>query len=163
MRRPLAVLALAAVYATAIPAQEGEQPRRTATGDRLAPTSHSPLPAQRSQYWYVPDSALSPATARRDAANARLARGAELIAAGDFAAALPLVNTRDLDGSVLAPYARYYSAVAQAGLARADEADATLKALNPAKLEGALKETASVLQASVAVKRGEAERAEDLL
>ena len=179
MRRPLAVLTLAALYATALPAQDsaplsrearspaealaGEQPRSTSAGDRLAPTSHSPLPAQRSQYWYVPDSALSPATARRDAASTRLARGAELIAAGDFAAALPLVNTRDLDGSVLAPYARYYTAVAQVGLARADAADATLKALNPAQLVGALKETGSVLQASVAVKRGEAERAEDLL
>lgn len=165
MRRPLAVLALAALYATVIPAQDQplEPSRRMGAGGPLTPTSHPPLPAQRSQYWFVPDSALSPATARRDAANARLARGAELIASGDFAAALPLVNTRDLDGSPLAPYARYYTALAQVGLARANEADATLKALDPSRLEGALKETAAVLQATVAVKRGEVERAEDLL
>jgi soluble lytic murein transglycosylase len=171
VRRPLAVLTLAALYATAIPAQDRLTSREGALRSPadapaeagLSATSHPPLPAQRSHYWFVPDSALSPATARRDAATARLARGAELIASGDFAAALPLVNTRDLDGSLLAPYARYYTAVAQVGLARADEADATLKTLDPAKLEGALKETATVLQASVAVKRGQAERAEDLL
>src|SRR5688500_9636546 len=142
MRGALAVLALAALSATATPAQDRAP----------APTSHPPLPAQRSHYWFVPETALSPAAARRDAARdggiARLARGVDLIASGDFSAALPLVNSRDLDGSVLAPYARYYTAVALAGLARVDDADATLKALAPAKLEGALKETASVLQAS---------------
>jgi soluble lytic murein transglycosylase len=171
VRRPLTVLALAALYATAIPAQDRQasseasrrSPGETPSDAGLAPTSHPPLPAERSHYWFVPDSALSPATARRDPAAARLARGAELVASGDFTAALPLVNTRDLDGSVLAPYARYYTALAQVGLARADEADATLKALNPSRLEGALKETAAVLHASVAIKRGEAERAEDML
>jgi soluble lytic murein transglycosylase len=44
-----------------------------------------------------------------------------------------------------------------------DEADTTLKALVAAKPEGALKETAALLLAEVAVKRGEASRAEDLL
>src|SRR5688572_27103560 len=153
MRGALAVLALAALSATATPAQDRAP----------APTSHPPLPAQRSHYWLIPETALSPASARRDAANTRLARGVELIASGDFAAALPLVSPREFDGSVLGPYARYYTAVALVGLARVDEADATLKALAPAKLEGALKETASVLQASVAVKRGEPGEAEDLL
>jgi soluble lytic murein transglycosylase len=153
VRGALAVLALAALSATATPAQDRAP----------APTSHPPLPAQRSHYWLIPETALSPASARRDAANTRLARGVELIASGDFAAALPLVSPRDFDGSVLGPYARYYTAVALVGLARVDEADATLKALAPAKLEGALKETASVLQASVAVKRGQPGEAEDLL
>jgi soluble lytic murein transglycosylase len=167
--RALAVLALAALYATAVPAQDRASSREAAgaAGDRLAPTSHAPLPAQRSHYWFIPETAFSSATARRDAARdgaiARLARGADLIASADFAAALPLVNSRDLDGSVLGPYARYYTAVALVGLARVDEADATLKTLTPVKLEGALKETASVLQASVAVKRGEPDEAEDLL
>jgi soluble lytic murein transglycosylase len=165
VRRALAVLALAALYATAVPAQDRASSRDAggAAGDRLAPTSHLPLPAQRSHYWFIPETAFSPAAARRDAAIARLARGVELIASADFAAALPLVNSRDLDGSVLGPYTRYYTAVALAGLARVDEADATLKAMTPAKLEGALKETASLLQASVAVKRGEPGEAEDLL
>ncbi|HET9195916.1 MAG TPA: transglycosylase SLT domain-containing protein [Vicinamibacterales bacterium] len=172
MRRALAVLALAALYATAMPAQDRASSRDAAgaAADRLAATSHPPLPAQRSHYWFVPETAFSAATARRDARDAaregamvRLARGVELIGSADFAAALPLVNSRDLDGSVLGPYARYYTAVALVGLARVDEADAILKALAPAKLDGALKETASVLQASVAVKRGEPAEAEDLL
>jgi len=165
VRRALAVLTLAALYAAAVPAQDRASSRDAAgtAGDRLAPTSHLPLPAQRSHYWFIPETAFSPAAARRDAAIARLARGVELIASADFAAALPLVNSRDLDGSVLGPYARYYTAVALAGLARVDEADATLKAMTPAKLEGALKETASLLQASVAIKRGKPGEAEDLL
>ncbi len=172
MRRALTVLALAALYVSAMPAQDRASSRDAAgaAADRLAATSHPPLPAQRSHYWFVPETAFSAATARRDARDAaregaivRLARGVELIGSADFAAALPLVNSRDLDGSVLGPYARYYTAVALVGLARVDEADATLNALAPAKLEGALKETASVLQASVAVKRGEPAEAEDLL
>ena len=172
MRRALTVLALAALYVSAMPAQDRASSRDAAgaAADRLAATSHPPLPAQRSHYWFVPETAFSAATARRDARDAaregaivRLARGVELIGSADFAAALPLVNSRDLDGSVLGPYARYYTAVALVGLARVDEADATLNALAPAKLEGALKETASVLQASVAVKRGEPGEAEDLL
>jgi soluble lytic murein transglycosylase len=163
VRQALAVLALATLCATGIPAQSPEQPRRTGAGDRLAPTSHPPLPAQRSQYWFVPDAALSPTTARRDAAIQRLARGVELVSEGDFIEALPLVSQRELDGTLLGPYARYYTAVTLVGLARIDEADATLKALAPSKLDGALKETATLLLASVAVKRGEPERAEDLL
>jgi soluble lytic murein transglycosylase len=163
VRRPLAVLALAMLCAGGMPAQERASSREASAGASLAPTSHPPLPAERSHYWLVPDSALSPSTARRDAAVERLARGAELIAAGDFGAALPLVSGRDLDASPLGLYARYYTAAAQAGLTRVDEAAATLKALAPANLQGALKETAALLQASVAVKRGEPELAEDLL
>ena len=153
MRRALAAFALAVLCAAAIPAQE---PRR------IAPTTHPPLPAQRSQYWYVGEAALS-STARRDAAAVRLARGVELIASEDFTAALPLVSTRDLDVSVLAPYARYYAAITQIGLGRLDEADATLKALVTSKLEGALRESATLALADVAVKRGNPGRAEDLL
>ena len=172
MKPALAVLALAMLCAAAIPAQERPPSRDALRRDdrppsredlRLAPTTHPPLPAQRSQYWFVADAAFSPATARRDAATARFARGVELIASGDFAAGLPLVSPRDLDTSVLGPYARYYTAVAQIGLARVDEADATLKPLVSSKLEGALKESATLLLADVAIKRGDAGRAEDLL
>ena len=173
MKPTLAALALAMLCAAAIPAQE-RPPSRDAlrrspaealakADDRLAPTTHPPLPAQRSQYWFVADAAFSPASARRDAAIARFARGVELIASGDFAAGLPLVSPRDLDTSVLGPYARYYTAVAQIGLARVDEADATLKPLVSSNLEGALKESATLLLADVAIKRGDAGRAEDLL
>jgi len=166
VKRALAAFALATVCVAAIPAQDRpssrETPRRS-DADRLAPTTHPPLPAQRSQFWYVGETALSPVTARRDAAVARFARGVELIASGDFAAALPLVSARDLEASVLTPYARYYTAIAQVGLARFDEADATLKALVTSKLEGALKESATLALADVALKRGDSGRAEDLL
>ena len=165
MKRALAIFALATLCVTGAPAQDRtpEQSRRTGAGDRLAPTAHPPLPAQRSQYWFVPDAALAPATARRDAAIQRLARGVNLIASGDFAGGLPLVSPRDLDGTPLGPYARYYTAAAQIGLARLDDADATLRSLSPSNLDGALKETAALMLADVAVKRGDAGRAEDLL
>src|SRR6185436_19364317 len=85
------------------------------------------------------------------------------IASGDFAAGLPLVSPRDLDASALGSYARYYTAVAQNGLGRIDEADATLKTLFAAKPVGALKESAALLLADVAIKRGDPGRAEDVL
>ncbi len=165
MKRALAVLALATLCVSASPAQDRvpDQPRRSGAGDRLAPTTHPPLPAQRSQYWFVSDAVLSPVTAQRDTAAQRLARGVTLIASGDFAGGLPLVSSRDLDGTPLGPYARYYTALAEIGLARVDAADATLKALAPSKLEGALKETGALMLADVAVKRGNPDRAEDLL
>ena len=165
MRRPLAVVAVATLCAAGVPAQDRtpDQPRRTGAGDRLAPTTHPPLPAQPSQYWYVPDSALSASTARRDAAIARFARGVMLIESGDFDAGLPLVSPRDLDATPLAAYARYYTAVAQVGLVRLVDADATLKALTASKPDGALRESATLLLADVAVKRGEPDRAENLL
>jgi soluble lytic murein transglycosylase len=163
VRRALPVLALATLCAIGMPAQDRASSRDTAGESSLVPTSHPPLPAERSHYWFVPDTAFSTATARRDAPIDRLARGIDLIASGDFAAALPLVNSPELDKTPLGPYARYYTAVAQVGLSRVDEAAATLKALVPARREGALKETAALLEASVAVKRGEPEVAEDLL
>ena len=156
MRRALAILALATLCVSGIPAQDR-------TSDRLAPTAHPPLPAQRSHYWLIPEAALAPSATPRDASVERLARGVTLIAAGDFAGGLPLVSPGDLDGTRLGPYARYYTALAQIGLARLDAADATLKALAPSKLEGALRETATLMLADVAVKRGDADRAEDLL
>ena len=166
MRRTLAILALATICGVATPAQDRspEQPRRTgaAVVDRLAPTAHPPLPAQRSQYWYVPDAVLSQAP-RRDEAIARIARGVKLVADGDFAGALPLVAQRDLDGTLLAPYARYYSAVAQAGLSQLEAADAMLTSLLSMTLDGALKETATLMLADIAVKRGDPGRAENLL
>ena len=155
MKRALAILTLATLCVTAAPAQD--------RADRLAPTAHPPLPLQRSEYWFVPESALASASARPDAATARLARGVSLIAEGDFAAGLPLVDSRDLDATPLGRYARYYTALAQIGLSRVDAADATLKALAPSKLEGALRESATMMLADVAVKKGDAERAEDLL
>jgi soluble lytic murein transglycosylase len=165
VRRPLAVVAVATLCAAGVPAQDRtpEQPRRTGAGDRLAPTTHPPLPAQPSQYWYVADTAFSPSTARRDVAIARFARGVTLIASGDFEAGLPLVSPRDLDATPLGPYSRYYTAVAETGLSRLADADATLKALTASRLEGALRENAALLLADVAIKRGEAGRAEDLL
>jgi soluble lytic murein transglycosylase len=139
--------------------------RRTGAAERLQPTLHPPLPGHPAQYWFVPDpSAARTGTASRaEDAAARFARGARLIAGGDFAEGLRLVTPQDLAGSPLEPYAHHYRAVALEGLSRLEEADATLTALTARKPEGYLKESATLLLASVAIARGDAGRAEDLL
>ena len=158
-------LAITAVLALTAQDRAPDQARRTGAGDRLQPTAHPPLPLQPSHYWFVPDpsAASTPAARRVDDAAARFARGARLIAAGDFAAGLPLVTPQDLAGSPLEPYAHFYRAIALEGLSRLDEADAGLTALVARKPEGYLREAATLRLGDVAVARDDAERAEDLL
>src|SRR5688572_8999296 len=59
----------------------------------LASTAHPPLPGDLSLYWFVPDTSSSEApVSRPDAvAAARLAKGAQLVATKDYAAALPFL------------------------------------------------------------------------
>jgi soluble lytic murein transglycosylase len=143
----------------------GDQPRSSTAGDRLAPTAHPPLPADPSQYWFVPDAPASPTSAsgRENTALMRFTRGAQLIASGEFAAGLPLVSTKELAASPLAPYADYYMGVALAGLSRLAEADAVLTELAVRKPEGYLREAGTLRLADVLVRNGAAARAEDLL
>lgn len=91
------------------------------------------------------------------------AKGAALIAGGDFAAGLPLVNTPALATTPLAHYAQYYTGIAQHELSLLPQADATLTALVAKKPEGYLKELAIARLAEVAIARQDAGRAEDLL
>ena len=140
MKKSLVTIALAIAAVLALTAQDRapDQARRAGAADRLQPTAHPPLPRQLSHYWFVPDpsAASTPAGRGLDDAVARFARGARLIAAGDFAAGLPLVTPQDLVGSPLEPYAQFYRAVALEGLSRLDEADASLTALVARKPEG---------------------------
>jgi soluble lytic murein transglycosylase len=133
-----------------------------ARGIELSPTAHAPLPAKLAHYWYVPETSTSAARGQQDAAT-RLARGAELISAGNFTAGLPLVSASDLSGSPLELYALYYSGIALAGLSRPAEAATVLGELAARMPQGYLSEAGTLALAEVLVQNGEAMRAEDLL
>jgi soluble lytic murein transglycosylase len=166
VKKPVVTVALVIATALALLAQEGppEQPRR-AVADRLQPTAHPPLPGDPSRYWFVPDvsATRTPPARGPEAAASRFARGARLIAAGDFAQGLPLVNPQELAGSPLEPYAHYYRALALEGVGRLDEADAALTTLLARMPSGYLTEGGTLRLGAVAVARNDAERAEDLL
>ena len=135
---------------------------RRARGIELSPTAHPPLPSDIGQYWYVPETATAAGRGQQEAAT-RLARGAELISAGDFKAGLPLVSAKDLAGSPLELYAQYYTGVALAGLARPAEAATVLSELAARTPQGYLSEAGTLALADALVQNGEAMRAEDIL
>jgi soluble lytic murein transglycosylase len=135
------------------------------SGPRLTTTAHPPLPRHESEYWLVPDPAAVPKRGKQAAETAaqRFARGAKLVAAGDFAAGLPLVTGANLASTPLAPYGVYYSAVALHGLKRSSEADDVLTTLSKADLKGYLDEVVPLRLAEVALARGDARRAAEIL
>ncbi|NOT44901.1 MAG: hypothetical protein HOP14_09910, partial [Acidobacteria bacterium] len=97
----------------------------------LVPTPHPPLPGHPSLYWLVPDPAVpsrAAGAAGEDAALERLAEGVARIAAGDYAAGLPLVDPAGLTRSPLLAYAHFYRGVAMAGLERPRDARAEFAA-----------------------------------
>jgi soluble lytic murein transglycosylase len=166
-------LAALATLAVALAATAGPRAQDRAAADgttratvtpRLTTTSHPPLPGRVSQYWLVPETAIG--RAGRQAADmpaARFARGARLIADGDFAAGLPLVTGADLSATPLAQYSRYYAAVALHELGRAAEADNLLSPVVEAEPAGYLGEIAALRLADVALSRDDANRAADIL
>jgi soluble lytic murein transglycosylase len=107
-------------------------PAQAPEGPRLFPTDHPPLPAQESHYW------IAPAETPPLPAAQRFARGAGLIAAGDFAAGLPLVSSSEVADSPLGVYAAFYRAAALAGLSRFDEAASALRAAGARRPNGYL-------------------------
>ncbi len=119
------------------------------------------MPGDLSLYWLAPPA--SPANVGRPAGWDRLALGARLIAAQDFAAALPLVSSPEAAGSTLGDYARYYTGVAQFGLGRHDQALLTLSLLAARELDGALREAVPVKLAEVALALNAPDRAEGAL
>ncbi len=129
----------------------------------IATTNHPPLPSHPSLYWLVPDSAPGRAAGRpvEESPAARFARGVRLVAAGDFAAALPLVRA-DLGSTPLAPYGRYYTGLALLGLQQFDEAEAAFDAAGDSA-RGALEEAAPLRMAEAALGRGDAARAAAIL
>jgi hypothetical protein len=63
------------------------------TGPALSTTSHPPLPGHPSLFWLVPESSLTRSSSGPQTVSAavdRFARGAALIANGDYAAGLRL-------------------------------------------------------------------------
>src|SRR5688572_18851308 len=148
-----------------LPLCVGVRAQGTANGNTRAPgvsgiatTNHPPLPAQPSLYWLLPE----PGTGRSTDAGARFARGAKLIDDGDFAAGLPLVQGADLAATPLADYSRYYVGVALHGLRRFEEAGAALEPLE-GDVEGFLEEAVPLRRAEIALARGDADEAADLL
>lgn len=125
---------------------------------QLFPTAHAPLPPTPAHYWLIPE-----APAKANDAGLRFARGAALIAQGDFSAGLPLVTHADIARTPLAGYAQLYAGIAQHELKRLADADATLTALLKRKPEGHLYELAVSRLAAVALDRQDAGRAENLL
>ena len=135
-------------------------------GTTLSTTTHAPLPSHPSLYWLVPDTSLTRSSVgvqSQDAAASRFARGASLIANGEYAAGLPLVTNADLSGTPLAQYSRYYAGLGLFALRRLGEADAVLMAVADAKPDGYLKEVALLRVADTALALGEPKRAVDLL
>ena len=169
MVRRLAVVAVGAVaVALCVGDSFGAQGRSAADSAAgsaaVTTTSHPPLPAHPSLYWLVPDTPASRSAARQTEATGlrQLARGAALIADTDFAGGLSLVNGAALGATPLAQYGRYYAGVALLGLGRADEAGATLAALD-GRVEGYLKEALPLRMAEVALTRDDPEGAVDIL
>ena len=151
----------AAAYSGTVTA--GAQAPATA---RMAPvpTPHAPLPSDLSLYWLVPPPSGRPASRQTTNPGLRaLARGSDLIARQDFAAALPLVSSPEALASSRGEYARYYTGIAQAGLNRLEDALLTFSLLAARDLDGALKELVPLKMAEVALTLGVAERAEGAL
>ncbi len=160
-------LALLALVTLALGAASGHQvlaqSRPLVTS--LSTTTHAPLPSHPSLYWLVPEASLTRTAGiqSQNAAASRFAKGASLIANGDFAAGLPLVTGADLTGTPLAQYSRYYAGLALSGLRRMAEADAVLMAVLDARPEGYLKEVAPLRLADTALALSDPKRAVDLL
>jgi soluble lytic murein transglycosylase len=118
-------------------------------------TVHPALPHDLAHYWFVPElgATRSIVGAAGEDGAARFARGVNLVASQQYAAALPLVSARALAGTPLADYAQYYTGVALAGVSRLPEADAVLTALLQRRPEGPLRELATLRLADVVMAR----------
>ena len=130
---------------------------------RLVPTAHRPLPANASLYWLVPDEAARAAASRENTPIARFARGARLIADGQYTAGLPLVRGADLQATPLAAYGQYYAGLALVGLGRLDEAQETLTALDKRDPAGYLEEAVPMQLADIAATKRDTKEALDHL
>ena len=142
-RHAASVLALLALVALTGTARE--------QSDQLSQTIHPPLPATSSELWLVPTAdQVGP---RAVALYAPLVQGAEKFAAGDYAAAFPLVSQPALASTDLADYATDYTAMTHLRLSRSAEARRLFRTLREKKPDGYL---------SVAATLGEGEAAETL-
>ena len=123
----LAVLTMVILVGLDLRAQDVTGPAPSQV-ERLAPTLHPPLPNRPADFWFVPDSRAGTSTPRSETASQKFARGARLVDRGEFAAGLPLVSV-ELSATPLVSYARYYRALALAGVNRLPEAIFLLEGL----------------------------------
>ena len=130
---------------------------------RLVPTAHRPLPPHPSLYWLVPDDATRAAASRDNTPIGRFARGAKLIADGQFTAGLPLVRGVDVQATPLGAYSQYYAGLALVGLGRLDEAQETLAALDKRDPAGYLEEAVPLRLAEIAAAKRDTKEALDQL
>jgi len=157
----LAILATASSHAQDRTTDEALRPATP----RLTPTAHPPLPGNPSQYWLVPDlQAVRPATSRATAtAVTNFVKAVNLIGDREYAAALPLLDGTVVASTPLGAYGHYYSGVALLGLQRFPDADAALALADALRPDGALSELLPLRIAEVALARGDARRAVDIL
>ena len=160
MRRSFLLVLALGVVATgdvALRAQaKGEAPT-------LVPTAHRPLPSHPSLYWLVPDNAARTAASRDTSPTGKFARGARLIADGQYTAGLPLVRGADVQATPLGAYAQYYTGLALVGLGRLDEAQETLTALDKRDPAGYLEEAVPMQLAEIATAKSDTKEALDQL
>ena len=161
-----ALAALVSGGSFAVRAQErADELARRAT-PRLAPTAHPPLPGHPTLYWLVPDAPLARTTigsGSGDSPETRFARGVRSIDMGQLEAGQFLIDATALARTSLGDYALYYKVVALLGLSRYTEAESALTLLQARKPQGYLKEALPMRQAQLALARGEAKRAVDIL
>ena len=166
--RSLTILAVGSLAVALSVGDRIDAQGRPAASVRAAPAvttrSHPALPGRLSLYWLVPDPSSPHATTNPTLSKgaAQFARGATLIADGQFAAGLPLVTDAALAETPLAPYGRYYAGIALLGLGRASEAAGAFAALG-GHVEGYLKEGLPLRIAEAALAQHDAQRAIDIL
>src|SRR5689334_22890419 len=160
---PIVGLTVALGLSAVVLGQDGSAVTTHNTTVRIAATRHDPLPPDVSQYWYIPGGHHSRADVPATSTLGRLARGIQLINSGDFANGLPLVNGVDVGKTPMAAYAQYYAGVAFSNLSKTADAETAFKAAKDRKPQGYLKEAVSLRLAEIALARGDARRALDLL
>jgi soluble lytic murein transglycosylase len=114
------------------------------------PTAHPPVPRDLSALWLVPDARPVPPRLLKN-----FARGLDLIAEEDFAAARPLVAAPALARTPVADYARYYTALVDLREGEAVRARTAFHALVASRPAGVLGEWALLGEASAAELAGD--------
>lgn len=124
----------------------------------LVPNVHSALPLNVDDYWFAPRDGEHPTEQDRVMASASGA-----FAAGNFASASSYAQKAAALGGPLTGYARYYIAVSDLRMSRADEAVKAFDAVLDGKPDGQLAVSAMLGKADALELRGDHAGAADLL
>ncbi len=127
-----------------------------ASGPRLAPTDHPPLPGDLADYFFV-SSASGPNSA--SAATESFAQGVRLVERREYESAASVLGNRAPTSAHLLAYSRYYQALALRRLDRLDEASALLIAVAASGPTGYLELAVPLLRAEIAETRKDHETA----